>query len=37
MTKLENSAIVRFEMNLPSIGADYILEYQLNGKRSVAG
>jgi beta-galactosidase len=31
-TKQDNSTAIKFEMYLPTIGANYILQYQLNGK-----
>ncbi|HET9571057.1 MAG TPA: glycoside hydrolase family 2 TIM barrel-domain containing protein [Bacteroidales bacterium] len=31
ISKLVNTARIQFEMNLPTIGADYTLDYQLNG------
>jgi Beta-galactosidase/beta-glucuronidase len=31
VTKQDNSVSVKFEMNLPTIGANYTLNYQLNG------
>ena len=32
ISKLDNLVIVKFVMNLPAIGADYTLLYQMNGK-----
>ena len=32
ISKLDNPVTVKFEMNLPTIGANYTLVYQLNGK-----
>jgi beta-galactosidase len=32
VSKLDNLVSVKFEMNLPTIGANYTLQYQLNGK-----
>ncbi|HJV77800.1 MAG TPA: glycoside hydrolase family 2 TIM barrel-domain containing protein, partial [Paludibacter sp.] len=31
LSKQDNSVLVKFEMNLPAIGANYTLSYQLNG------
>ncbi|HET7734219.1 MAG TPA: beta-galactosidase small subunit, partial [Paludibacter sp.] len=31
LSKQDNSVSVKFEMNLPAIGANYMLNYQLNG------
>jgi len=31
LSRQDNSVLVRFEMNLPTIGANYTLSYQLNG------